>query len=61
MMDAPQQFKYRAFISYSHADEEWAKLLHKSLEACQLVICSRKSARSRWVNEEIKTFKRLGA
>lgn len=109
-MDTPQQqFKYRAFISYSHADEEWAKWLHKSLEtyrvpkhlvgretefgavperlmpvfrdrdelatatslgeiltraleesACQLVICSKKSARSRWVNEEIKTFKRLG-
>jgi tetratricopeptide (TPR) repeat protein len=108
-MDAPQQFKYRAFISYSHADEEWAKWLHKALEtyrmpkrlvgretafgvvpdriapvfrdrdelatatnlgdiltralqdsACQLVICSRKSAKSRWVNEEIKTVKRLG-
>jgi hypothetical protein len=108
-MDPQQQFKYRAFISYSHADEEWAKWLHKSLEtyrlpkrlvgretefgpvperiapvfrdrdelatatnlgdiltaaleqsACQLVICSRKSAKSRWVNEEIKTFKRLG-
>ena len=108
-MSAQQQFKYRAFISYSHADEEWAKWLHKSLEtyrlprrlvgretefgpvpqrlapvfrdrdelatatnlgdiltaaleqsACQLVICSRKSAKSRWVNEEIKTFKRLG-
>ena len=102
------QFKYRAFISYSHADEEWAKWLHKSLEtyrvpkhlvgrgtdfgpvperlvpvfrdrdelatatslgeiltraleqsATQLVICSRKAAQSRWVNEEIKTFKRL--
>jgi tetratricopeptide (TPR) repeat protein len=102
-------FKYRAFISYSHADEEWAKWLHRALEtykvpkrlvgretpfgpvperlapvfrdrdelatatslgdiltaaleqsACQLVICSRKSAKSRWVNEEIKTFKRLG-
>ena len=25
-------FKYWAFISYSHADEEWAKWLHKSLE-----------------------------
>src|SRR5512143_1072028 len=102
-------FKYRAFISYSHSDEEWAKWLHRALEtyrvpkhlvgretefgpvperlapvfrdrdelatatslgeiltraleesACQLVICSRKSAQSRWVNEEIKTFKRLG-
>ena len=102
-------FKYRAFISYSHADEEWAKWLHRALEtyrvpkrlvgketpfgpvperltpvfrdrdelatatslgdiltaaleqsACQLVICSMKSAKSRWVNEEIKTFKRLG-
>jgi tetratricopeptide (TPR) repeat protein len=108
-MDSRPQFKYRAFISYSHADEEWAKWLHKALEtyrlpkrlvgretefgpvperlapvfrdrdelatatnlgdiltaaleqsACQLVICSRKSAKSRWVNEEIKTFKRLG-
>jgi tetratricopeptide (TPR) repeat protein len=27
-----QDFKYRAFISYSHSDEEWAKWLHKSLE-----------------------------
>ena len=27
-----QEFKYRAFISYSHADEEWAKWLHKALE-----------------------------
>ena len=104
-MDQPTQqreFRYRAFISYSHADEEWAKWLHRALEtyklpkrlvgqdtpygpvperltpifrdrdelatatslgetltaaleqsACQLVICSRKSARSRWVNEEI--------
>jgi hypothetical protein len=26
------QFKYRAFISYSHGDERWAKWLHKSLE-----------------------------
>jgi tetratricopeptide (TPR) repeat protein len=108
-MDPQKHYKYRAFISYSHADEEWAKWLHKSLEtyrmpkrlvgretefgpvpdkiapvfrdrdelatatnlgdiltaaledsACQLVICSRKSAQSRWVNEEIKTFKRLG-
>ena len=108
-MEAPQTYRYRAFISYSHADEEWAKWLHKALEtyrmpkrlvgretefgpvpekvapvfrdrdelatatnlgdiltralsesACQLVICSRKSAQSRWVNEEIKTFKRLG-
>ena len=25
-------YKYWAFISYSHADEEWAKWLHKSLE-----------------------------
>jgi tetratricopeptide (TPR) repeat protein len=104
-----EQFKYRAFISYSHADEEWARWLHKALEtyrvpkhlvgrdtpfgpvperlapifrdreelatatslgqiltraleqsAFQLVICSRKAAQSRWVNEEIKTYKRLG-
>ena len=28
--------------------------------ACQIVICSRQSAKSRWVNEEILAFKRLG-
>ncbi len=102
-------FRYRAFISYSHADEAWAKWLHKALEtyrvpkrlvgratpfgpvperiapvfrdrdelatatslgdtltralqesAFQLVICSPKAAQSRWVNEEILTYKRLG-
>jgi hypothetical protein len=26
------EFKYRAFISYSHSDERWAKWLHKALE-----------------------------
>jgi len=104
-----QDFKYRAFISYSHADEVWAKWLHKSLEtyrlpkrlvgretefgpvpgrlapvfrdrdelatatslgetltralqqsATQVVICSPAAAKSRWVNEEILTYKRLG-
>jgi hypothetical protein len=103
------QFRYRAFISYSHSDESWAKWLHRSLEtyrvpkhlvgtetafgrvperftpvfrdrdelatatnlgetliraleqsACQIVICSPAAAKSRWVNEEILTFKRLG-
>jgi tetratricopeptide (TPR) repeat protein len=102
-------FKYRAFISYSHGDEKWARWLHRGLEsyrlpkaivgrqtdfgpvpqrfapvfrdreelatatslgatlvavleqsACQIVICSPRSAKSRWVNEEILTFKRLG-
>ena len=102
-------FKYRAFISYSHSDEKWARWLHRSLEtyrmpknlvgtttefgpvperfapvfrdrdelatatnlgatlitsleqsACQIVICSPNAARSRWVNEEILAFKRLG-
>ncbi|MEX2149256.1 MAG: toll/interleukin-1 receptor domain-containing protein [Steroidobacteraceae bacterium] len=28
--------------------------------ACQIVICSPKAAQSRWVNEEILTFRRLG-
>ena len=28
--------------------------------ACQIVICSRQSAKSKWVNEEIINFKRLG-
>ena len=31
-----QEFKYRAFISYSHADEAWARWLHKSLETYRL-------------------------
>src|SRR5262245_20301448 len=102
-------FKYRAFISYSHGDEKWARWLHRGLEtyrlpkrivgretgfghvparftpvfrdreelatatnlgatlvaaleqsACQIVICSPRSAKSRWVNEEILTYKRLG-
>lgn len=104
-----QQFKYWAFISYSHADEEWAKWLHKSIETYQVprklvgrdtangplpkrlfpvfrdrdelpgasdlggkiqealktsrslvVICSPKSAVSKWVNEEVKAYKMLG-
>src|SRR5262245_45245218 len=103
------EFKYRAFISYSHSDERWAAWLHKSLEtyrvprhlvgresefgpvperiapvfrdrdeltaatnlgdkltralqqsAFQIVICSPAAARSRWVNEEILAYKRLG-
>lgn len=101
--------KYKAFLSYSHRDERWAKWLHRALEtyrppkalltqpsefgsmpkrlspvfrdrdelptatdlgtviaealrqsACQIVICSPNAARSRWVNEEILAFKRLG-
>lgn len=102
-------FRYRAFISYSHADEKWARWLHRSLEtyripkhlvgqstefgpvpaklapvfrdrdelasatdlgskltealegaASLIVICSRASARSHWVNEEVLAYKRLG-
>ena len=102
-------YKYRAFISYSHRDSGWASWLHGSLEryrppkpligtvtergavpkrlhpifrdrdelasatdlgtlinaalagsACQIVICSPAAARSKWVNEEIMAFKRLG-
>jgi len=104
-----EQFRYRAFISYSHADEAWATWLHRALEtyrvpkhlvgrdtsigpvperfapvfrdrdelatatslgdtltraleqsAFQIVVCSPKAAASRWVNEEVLTFKRLG-
>ena len=29
-------FKYRAFISYSHSDEKWARWLHRSLETYRL-------------------------
>jgi hypothetical protein len=104
-----ENYKYKAFISYSHSDEKWASWLHKSLEtykvpkpivgnetamgeipprlapvfrdrdelpsatnlgellteslrasATQIVICSPAAAQSRWVNEEIICFKRLG-
>jgi hypothetical protein len=101
--------KYKAFISYSHRDENWAARLHRALEnysipkrlvgqeaehgviparlrpifrdreelpsatdlgqkvdaaleqsSALIVICSPEAARSRWVNEEILAFKRLG-
>jgi hypothetical protein len=32
-MAEPASFKYRAFISYSHADASWAKWLHRALES----------------------------
>lgn len=100
--------RYTAFISYSHADADAARWLHRSLETFrmpralvgsetvfgpvprrlppsfrdrdelaasgdlggelraalaasrfQLVLCSPKAARSKWVNEEILSFKRL--
>jgi tetratricopeptide (TPR) repeat protein len=99
--------KYRAFLSYSHADQKWARWLHRALESYRLpghltasdgralpkklspifrdrdelpsaaslsdavdqalgqsealiVICSPSAAASRWVNEEIRTFRELG-
>jgi tetratricopeptide (TPR) repeat protein len=104
-----RNFKYRAFIGYSHRDEAWAKWLQKSLETYRvptrlvgtetavgliprrlapifrdrselpsasdldskinealeqsanlIVICSPRSAASRYVNDEIATFRRLG-
>jgi tetratricopeptide (TPR) repeat protein len=104
-----EEARYKAFISYSHTDDKWARWLHRSLEsykppkylvgqrtrygvvpgrlapifrdreelpsandlgavisealaqsACQLVVCSPAAARSKWVNEEIVAFKRLG-
>jgi hypothetical protein len=29
-------YKYRAFISYSHADTGWAKWLHRGLEGFRI-------------------------
>lgn len=95
--------RYRAFVSYSHEDVQWAKWLQRSLEKFRLpaessrasgerfapvfrdddalsaagdlsatikasladsenlvVICSPAAASSRWVNEEIREFARLG-
>lgn len=97
-------YKYKAFISYSHTDKKWGSWLHRVLEAYRtpkhlvnadiparlvpvfrdreefasspdlpgqirqtlessenlIVICSPSAAKSRWVNEEIETFKKLG-
>ncbi|HEX4871094.1 MAG TPA: TIR domain-containing protein [Nevskiaceae bacterium] len=103
----PAGARYWAFISYSHADEAWARWLHRALERYRvprhlrarggaglparltpvfrdreelssapelaaviqaalvqshslIVIASPRAAASRWVNEEIRSFKRLG-
>ena len=99
--NALNQYEYYAFISYSTADEKWAKWLHKHLENYNLpsalrrtnntlpkyirpvfwyktdlsgtelhsalereltssrhlvLICSPESAKSEWVNDEVKSF-----
>ena len=104
------EFKYWAFISYSHADKKWGDWLHSALETFKvpkalagaasgpgepipskifpifrdreelptssdlgsmitqalhqsrlmIVICSPRAAKSRWVNQEILDFKKLG-
>ena len=102
-------FRYRAFLSYSHQDEAWARWLHKALETYRvpsrlvgtttaagliprrlapvfrdrdelasatdlgrkvnealatsanlIVICSPHAATSRWVDAEVRAYKRLG-
>ncbi|MDP9142337.1 MAG: TIR domain-containing protein [Pseudomonadota bacterium] len=104
-----EKLNYWAFISYSHADEAWAKWLHNALETYRvprrlvggagpfgprprrlfpvfrdrdelssaaelssvieaalresrflIVICSPNSARSKWVDAEIRRYKALG-
>ncbi len=104
MRKEESKFKYRAFISYAHADHEWGVWIHRSLEKYSLprgvigpnsekrlgkvfrdeeelgaaaelglkiesalnssdaliVVCSPRSARSRWVDKEISAFKRIG-
>jgi tetratricopeptide (TPR) repeat protein len=103
------EYKYFAFISYSHADERWSRWLHRTLETYRvpghlvgretefgpvparlapvfrdrdeltgaadlgstvtaaleaarylIVICSPSAAGSGWVDEEVRTFKRMG-
>ena len=103
------EFRYWAFISYSHKDKSWGRWLHRALETyrvpkrlqgmptaagrvparltpifrdrdelptasnlgtaieealrqswCLIVICSPDAAQSRWVNEEVLAFQRLG-
>jgi len=107
--DDDPQFKYKAFISYSHRDEKWGQWLHRGIERYRvpkaiigrdtlygpvpkrlfpvfrdreelptaadlseviskglrdsshlIVICSPRAAKSQWVNEEVRTFKKLG-
>jgi eukaryotic-like serine/threonine-protein kinase len=102
-------YKYFAFISYSHADDKWSRWLHRALETYRaprrligrmtahgpvpgrltpvfrdrdeltgaadlsstvtaaleasrhlVVICSPSAACSRWVDEEVRAFKRMG-
>jgi TIR domain-containing protein len=104
-----KDFKYWAFISYSHADAKWGDWLHAALETYRVpsrlvrkakpegavpkrifpvfrdreelasssslgeniqgalrrsralvVICSPRSAASKWVNEEVKLYKSMG-
>ena len=35
-MSEPVPFKYRAFLSYSHRDQAWAKWLHAALESYRI-------------------------
>ena len=35
-MTAPVEFRYRAFMSYCHADTKWANWLHRSLESFRI-------------------------
>jgi tetratricopeptide (TPR) repeat protein len=109
MATGATSFRYRAFLSYSHRDEAWARWLLRAIETYRvpsrlvgttttagviprrlapvfrdrdelpsatdlgrkvdealaasanlIVICSPDAASSRWVNEEVHAFKRLG-
>jgi eukaryotic-like serine/threonine-protein kinase len=35
-MANPEEFTYRAFLSYAHADKSWARWLHRRLESYPL-------------------------
>jgi tetratricopeptide (TPR) repeat protein len=109
MATGATSFRYRAFLSYSHRDEAWARWLHKAIETYRvpsrlvgtttaagviprrlapifrdrdelpsatdlggkvdealaasanlIVICSPASATSRWVDAEVRAYKRFG-
>ncbi|MES2683762.1 MAG: TIR domain-containing protein [Pseudomonadota bacterium] len=52
-----EQHRYRAFISYSHADEAWARWLHRALESYRVPARLRQGARSQLPQRLLPIFR----